>query len=171
MADTRVRKALQRLRGDWSPGQFAEKAGLHRSTVYRIEDFEDQEYSPSVDTVDALVRARGTTLAQFFAALEREERTASAPDYSAVPEEPIASDASHAGEPPTHGTDPPVPADTIVFLDQLAWACLRAADAADRASVRSLLEELVVCFRRAAHPQDDGREEILATRARRAGAR
>jgi len=66
-----VRLALRKLRTDANlePNEFADEAGVHRSTVYRIEKLE-QRYSPKIETISALAESRGFTLTEFFARLE-----------------------------------------------------------------------------------------------------
>lgn len=98
-----VRRALRQLRTDanLTPEEFADKAGVNRATVYRIEKME-KHYSPRIDTILALVSSRQLTLAYFFDCVER----------GALHELSLGGTRSHLTQPPPKAgahDDPVVP--------------------------------------------------------------
>lgn len=66
----RVHLALRQLITDtkMTPEEFADEAGIDRSTVYRI--LGDKTYVPRIETMVALLESRSLTLSAFYARIE-----------------------------------------------------------------------------------------------------
>lgn len=62
---------LRQIRTDrrLTPEDLADRAGVDRATVYRIENLNDS-YAPRIETVSALTDALGLSLADFFMRVE-----------------------------------------------------------------------------------------------------
>jgi DNA-binding XRE family transcriptional regulator len=87
MIDTRqVRTALRQLRTDrgLSTDVLADKSGVDRATIYRIENL-NQEYAPRIETVSALVDAFGLTTATFFWNIESSDQSRHSGDQRSDP--------------------------------------------------------------------------------------
>lgn len=161
MAETPLGNALKRLRTDarMSAEEFAEEAGVSRSTIYRLESGETDD--PDLPTLRGLAKALDLSLSEFFRHIEGRPPT----DFdgkSAVTMTDLVAEPQGR----------PVSPEQVEFLERLAWACLRGADAAERTSLQGVLEDLAVSFRRAADPGalSDARAEVREARHRRGKA-
>ncbi len=138
---------VRKLRRDrrWTVQRLAQDAGLDKGTVSSIE----RTGVGRPESLDRLASALGVEV-------ERIQRAAAAADTAAATEiaEGFGSGPERART--ADGETPRVPLtpEQTAFLDNLAWACLRAAESSDRRTIGCLLDELVVAFRRAAHPDE-----------------
>lgn len=124
-----VRAALRALMGKQTPDEFADAAGVDRSTIYRILKV-GGKYSPKVETVSALVEAQGLTLSEFFLRIEGTHQ----------PIEHSTGTASSARR-------------ALEFREQLSVAFLEAAAATSRATLRGLLTELAYALTEPGKPR------------------
>lgn len=112
----------------------------------------------SLNKVAVALEALGYTLPAFLARIEGQY--------------PIDRDSTLITVSSPGESDPTLSAEQVEFLERLAWACLRAADRAERANSRAVLEEMAVSFGHAADPSatDHARSTIREHRARRVRA-
>lgn len=69
----RVREVLRECRFQLDLGvkEIAEKSGLERTTIYRIENLKElPDYKPDLETIEAVIKGLGLTLSAFFARVE-----------------------------------------------------------------------------------------------------
>lgn len=157
-----LREELRRLRAvsGLTQAQLAQKAGVEVTTIHRIENTKKMPgYTPDIDSIEKLSAAFDfPSVSEFFRRVEaRPAETGMSLDTMTA--------VSAPGE--SHGL--PLSSAQTEFFKQLAWACLRAADTAERLQAQAVLEELAVSFRRAADPTAgaQARADIREHRTRR----
>jgi transcriptional regulator with XRE-family HTH domain len=143
----RVRRTLRDLRAERKMGvpELASEAGINKTTLYRLEDLDDSERGPDLETIEKLVTALGSSLTEFFARVEG-AGTVADPGQS----KGIAREA----------TDPPVRAASIVRGE---------LSTTDRGIITGGFAAVVEALERSTTRLIEAREQAPAARPRAAG--